>query len=360
MSVMRDYRDGTWRYRKVVKLPDGRKVRLTGTPAINTKQAAEAAERLHISRALDPTAQKKEVPTFAKFVDDRWWTTYPAAAGNRSTTKTEKEIHLRLHLKPMLGGVPLDKVRGEVVSQTLAALRAKGLGEKSIKNILGTLRRILASAVEWGCLDGIPPLPRVKVPQPEWDFLSPEEAAKILSAARTEEERAILLFALHTGARAGELIAIEWGDLDFANRLVILRRSSTRGEVGPTKSGRERRVSMTPTLERGLKAIRHIRGPLVFCNPDGSPFRIGQLHEKLWGACRRAGLRKMRWHDLRHSFASQLAAAGVPLRQVQEWLGHSTLNMTMRYAHLAPGSGASLILALEPPAVATAWQRERT
>ena len=117
---------------------------------------------------------------------------------------------------------------------------------------------------------------------------------------------------------------------------------------------------MTPTLERALKTIRHIRGPLVFCNPDGSPFRIGQLHEKLWGACRRAGLREIRWHDLRHSFASQLAAAGVPLRQVQEWLGHSTINMTMRYAHLAPGSGASLILALEPPAVATAWQRERT
>ena len=229
MAVRRDSRDGTWRYRKVVKLPDGRKVRINGTPAINTKLAAEAAERAHILCALDPNGERKEVPTFAKFVDDRWWPTYPAAAGNRSTTKTEKEIHLRLHLRPMLGDVPLDQVRGEVVSRTLAALRAKGLGEKSVRNILGTLRRILASAVEWGCLDGIPPLPRVKVPQPKWDFLSPEDTAKVLAAARTEEERTILHFALHTGARAGELIAIEWGDLDFANRLVILRRSSTRG-----------------------------------------------------------------------------------------------------------------------------------
>jgi site-specific recombinase XerD len=109
-----------------------------------------------------------------------------------------------------------------------------------------------------------------------WDFLSREETVKVLGAARTEEERSILLFALHTGARA----------------------------------------------------------------------------------CRRAGLREIRWHDLRHSFASQLAAAGVPLRQVQEWLGHSTINMTVRYAHLAPGSGASLILALEPSAVATTWQQE--
>ncbi len=85
---------------------------------------------------------------------------------------------------------------------------------------------------------------------------------------------------------------------------------------------------------------------------------LNQLHERLWGACRRAGLREIRWHDLRHSFASQLVTAGVPVRQVQEWLGHSTITMTMRYAHLAPGSGADLIQALEDPsAVARAWQR---
>jgi integrase len=358
MSVGRDARDGTWRYRKVVRLPDGRKVRINGTPAINTKQEAEAAERSHILRALDPKPERKEVPTFERFVEDRWWPIYPAAAGNRFTTKYEKEIHLRVHLVPVLGSVPLDKVRGEVVSRLLAALRRKGLGEKSVKNIQATLRRILASAVEWGYLDSIPPFPRVKVPQARWDFLSAEEAGTLVGAARTEEERAILLFALHTGARAGEQLAIEWGDLDWANHLVVLRRSSTRGEVGPTKSGRERRVPLTGTLERALKTIRHLRGPLVFSNPDGAPLRLDQLHERVWGACRRAGLRKIRWHDLRHSFASQLASAGVPLRQVQEWLGHSTITMTMRYAHLAPGGGANLISALESPAVATAWQQK--
>jgi hypothetical protein len=77
-AVVRDSRDGTWRYRKVVKLPDGRKVRINGTPAINTKQAAEAAERAHIIRALDPESELKEVPTFEEFVDDRWW---PARSG---------------------------------------------------------------------------------------------------------------------------------------------------------------------------------------------------------------------------------------------------------------------------------------
>jgi integrase len=358
MAVGRDRRNGNWRYRKVVELPDGRKVRITGTPAINTKQAAEAAERAHIIRTLDPKAERKEVPTFRVFVEDRWWPTYPAAAGNRFTTRYEKESHLRVHLMPALGSLLLDKIRGEVVSRLLATLRGKGLSEKSVKNVQATLRRILASAVEWGYLDSVPLLPKVKAPQPKWDFLSAEEAVALVGAARTDEERAILLFALHTGARAGEQIAIEWGDVDWTNHLVVLRRSSTRGEVGPTKSGRERRVPLTPTLEKALRQIRHLRGPLVFSNADGSALRLGQLHERLWGASRRAGLRKIRWHDLRHSFASQLASAAVPLRQVQEWLGHSTITMTMRYAHLAPGGGADLIRALESPAVATVWQRE--
>ena len=69
---------------------------------------------------------------------------------------------------------------------------------------------------------------------------------------------------------------------------------------------------------------------------------LWQLHERLWSACRRAGLREIRWHDLRHSFASQLVMKGVPLRQVQDWLGHSTMAMTMRYSHLAPGAGHAI------------------
>jgi Cu+-exporting ATPase len=72
-----------------------------------------------------------------------------------------------------------------------------------------------------------------------------------------------------------------------------------------------------------------------------------QLHERLWGACRRAGLRKIRWHDCRHSFASQLVMGGTPLRQVQEWLGHSTIQMTMRYSHLSPGGGREFMAALD-------------
>lgn len=100
-------------------------------------------------------------------------------------------------------------------------------------------------------------------------------------------------------------------------------------------------------MAKALRQIKHLRGPLVFCNADGSPYTLDQLHERVWAASRRAGLRRITWHSLRHSFASQLAMAGVPLPQIQAWMGHSTITMTMRYAHLAPGGGDELIKALE-------------
>jgi integrase len=105
---------------------------------------------------------------------------------------------------------------------------------------------------------------------------------------------------------------------------------------------------MTPRLAEALKAIRHLKGDLVFSQSDGAPLDPWRLRRLLDRACRRAGLRRIRRHDCRHSFASQLVTSGVPLPQVQAWLGHSTIHMTMRYAHLAPNNGADLIRALDP------------
>jgi integrase len=379
MAVRRD-EEGRWRYRKVIKLPDGRKVRISGTPTLNTKIEAEHAEREHVLRMLHPPLQpveKREVVTFEKFVDEHWMQTYPDSVGNRPSTIEEKELHLRLYLKPALGSVKLDEIRGEVVDRLFAGLRkhrpvGKGAGNKrkpgeglrvlspkTIRNVRATLRRILASAVEWGVIDRLPLLPRVKVVDKGWDFLTREESDTLIAAARDDEERALFMFALRTGARAGEQLALRWGDIDWNKREVVFRRSATGGRIGPTKSGRERRVQMAAGLVEALRKVKHLRGELVFSRMDGEPLTIWQLHDRLWGACRRAGIRKIRWHDLRHSFASQLVTAGVPIRRVQDWLGHSTITMTMRYAHLAPGSGGELIAALEnPSAVAKAWQTD--
>ena len=126
--------------------------------------------------------------------------------------------------------------------------------------------------------------------------------------------------------------------MDFETRIISIRRSAPKWlvvEKSP-KSNRHRRVDLTPELAAALEKIRH-GGELVICNPDGSKLRPGSCHEILWAAQRKSGLRRIKWHDLRHSFASILTTGGAPLRIVQSLLGHSTIRMTERYAHLAPG-----------------------
>ncbi len=178
MPVRQD-NDGRWFFRKVVTLPDGTTKRISGWPAINKAWAAKKAEEDAILRFVDEArrpandqASKEEIPTFGKFVDERWLPTYPAAAGNRATTTKEKMMHVRLYLKPVLGKLRLDQIKGEVVDRLFASLRSprpagrdgkrtRVLSAKSIKNIRVTLRRILASAVEWEVIEKLPALPEV-------------------------------------------------------------------------------------------------------------------------------------------------------------------------------------------------------
>jgi hypothetical protein len=126
---------------------------------------------------------------------------------NRHSTIVEKESHLRLYLKPAFGNLRLDAIGKEQVDRFYADMTKKGLSEKSRKNIGGTLRTILGTALEWEVIDKLPKFPKIKVPAPEWDYYNAEESALLLSKARTPEEKALLMFPLRTGARAGEQYA---------------------------------------------------------------------------------------------------------------------------------------------------------
>jgi site-specific recombinase XerD len=120
-----------------------------------------------------------------------------------------------------------------------------------------------------------------------------------------------------------------------AGRLRVLR-SRVRGIEGAPKSGKAREVPLSPEAAAALRAHKHLRGPYVFCQEDGEPMTADMMRRPLEHACARAGLRNVSWHDLRHSFAGHLVMRGVPLRAIRELLGHSTIEMTMRYSHLSP------------------------
>ncbi|MCP4545741.1 MAG: site-specific integrase [bacterium] len=164
------------------------------------------------------------------------------------------------------------------------------------------------------------------------------EQSTRLMAQLDGQLRVLVLTALRTGMRRGELLALKWACVDFLHSVIRVEASDWQGKLGPTKTGRARNIPMTQELRAALeKHRRHSsESEFVFCNSDGKPLRFTQIKRPLYAACRAAGLPEVQWHVFRHSFASQLVMEGVNLKAVQELLGHRSFNMTLRYSHLAP------------------------
>jgi site-specific recombinase XerD len=150
--------------------------------------------------------------------------------------------------------------------------------------------------------------------------------------------------------------------MDLVSGRIVVRRSVWNGIVGPPKGGRSREVALSPEAVRALKAHRHLRGELVFCTSDGRMLKKNECKHPLWRACKQAGLRRIGWHVLRHTFASHLVMRGAPLKAVQELLGHAAIDMTMRYAHLSPDTCRDAVALLDrgDQVMATKWQRKES
>ncbi len=268
---------------------------------------------------------------------------------NKPSTVDAKNAALTFHLLPLIGDLPLDQVTYAVIEDLKLALASKKitrvaadkldtarkLSPKTINNCLIVLRRMLRVARKRGLIAQVPEFEMLKAPPPDFDFLDFEEADRLVAAAEGQL-RTMILVALRTGMRHGELLALRWQDVDLVAGRITVRRNVVRGIVGTPKSGKPREIPLGEDVLGALKAHRHLRGPLVFCDAGGDMLTDSEQKHPLAHACRRAGLRSVGWHTLRHSFASHLAMRGVALKVIQELLGHASILMTMRYAHLAP------------------------
>jgi integrase len=342
MSVRKDIRDGTWRYRVIVKPPNGKGIRISGTPQINTKVAAEIAEREHIQRVLSPppsptVSPAKEVPYFGEFADE-FMETY-VAANNKPSERHSKKGILSIHLRPAFGLKRLDEISVREIEQLKAKLLKKELSPKRINNILAVLSKILSYAREVEVLESMPAVRLLRLPPAKFDFLTFEELELLVTAGEPEPEwRTAILVGAEAGLRMGEIIALEWEDIDLRKRELKVMRSSWHGQVTSPKSGRSRTIPLTERLSAALKGHRHLRGARIFCGPGGEPWTRHLMRKRLYRIYKRAGLRIMGWHVLRHTFCSHLAMRGAAPKAIQELAGHTTLTMTMRYMHLAPAA----------------------
>lgn len=324
---------GKWCADVIVEIPGQGRKRLRRKSPIQTRRGAEQYANLLAESALSTSTPFDSERRFSEHAVD-FLENY-AVANNKFSEVSTKEVILRVHLVPALGDRRLSEIGPAQIEQYKAQKLKDGLARKSVNNHLTVLRKALVVAQEWGLLAEVPVVKRLKVAKPEFDFLSFDEADRLLDAAEAEW-LPMIGTALQTGLRLGELLALRWEDVDLVAGRILVRQAVAFGELGTPKSGRGREVPLSDTALRTLKAHRHLMGPLVFCAPDGSMMPRDKPRHPLHRACRRAGLRLIGWHALRHTFASHLVMRGAPIRAVQELLGHASIEMTMRYAHLSP------------------------
>jgi integrase len=180
------------------------------------------------------------------------------------------------------------------------------------------------------------------------EVFSPEEVLALCRAAADEQDAAIYLTAPYTGLRRRELIALCWREVDFANNLIRVRASFAAGHLTTPKSGKIRSVPLAPQVAGALALLGqrddHIgEDDLVFPGQDGLHLDGSALRRRYYQALAAAGLRRLRFHDLRHTFATRLIAKADIVR-VQEWMGHADIQTTRKYLHFAPRPDDALLV----------------
>jgi integrase len=381
----------------VCEFARGRRINIARADVMPPAEARDKARQIiaDFSRGIDPAAAKRadKVPTLGEFLDGQFkeWATSHYADGDAT----------RLRLKavfPDLLRVQLDEVTPWHVEKWRAARVKAGAKASTLNRQLNPLKKALGLAAEWGVIASNPIAGAAKLRKTDTGarvrYLSPEEDARLRAALRAREERirrqrrsanrwrsargyALLpriardeyadhltpavLLSLNTGIRRGELFNLFREDVDLERKVLTIVGEDALGEDRHTKSGQTRHVGLNreahDVLELWLEQTDGAPRDYVFPGEDGG--RLTNLRTAWDKVLDDAAITAFRWHDLRHTFASNLVMRGVDLNTVRELLGHQDLKTTLRYAHLAPHVTAAAVAVLDEPAAVTTTKRRR-
>ncbi len=345
------------------KRKDGRWVAAMTVDALKRKYfygrtRAEAAAKLgaavvELGKGQAPSTNERLA--LGQFLMD--WLSDTAKPSVRPSTFKGYEGKVRTHIVPGLGKIHLVKLTPRQVETFLNEKRTAGLSPQTVQHLRAILRAALSDAVKWGLIsrnvaalvDG----PRV--PHRDVQPLSPDEAKGLLEAAGNHRLGALFSVALAVGLRQGEALGLGWNDIDLDAGALTVRKTLQRVAgsfvFGEPKTVRSRRTIALPAV--AVSALRTHRtrqmeerlaaGPLwedvglVFTTATGRPLQGSNVTRAFQQLLAGAGLRRQRFHDLRHSCASLLLAQGVHPRVVMEILGHSQIALTMNtYSHVLP------------------------
>jgi len=255
---------------------------------------------------------------------------------NKYSEQLNKKCVLRAHLNPFFGNKPLDKISNLDIESYKAQKMQSGLSNKTINNHLLVLNKCLKMAQEWDEIVRTPKIKLLKVEPQKFDYLKIEEHQMLLDHC-DETLHEMVLLAINTGLRFGELIALEWDDINFINKMMTVQRSISMGRLGSTKSNKIRYIPLSNNALEILQA-RAKKNGYIFSENKNEPLKQHRCIIQLHRACDRANMRRIGWHALRHTFASCLAQNGVSIFELKELMGHSDIKTTMRYSHLTTSS----------------------
>jgi integrase len=353
---------GRWR------TPDGQRVNRRlgpkrtrgGSDGLTRAQAEQAMRRLQAEdaarRPVEPILELVTVDQAAERLRERI-----AIEGARLSYRQNCESMQRVHVSPAIGKRKIASVTTRDVERLASSILEKGASPKTVRNVMTFLHSVFALAVRkgWAAANPVadaarPRRRREGDADPDLQFLTLDELDAVIDVipdhavdrdALGPVLRLVILAAGTTGLRQSELIGLRWRDVDLRAQRVRVRNAWVRYEhssEGKSDLSTKRSVPMTDRLAGELKKwrLRTVFGnedDLVFAHPElGVPLDRTKVTRRFQAACAEAGVRQIRFHDLRHTFATALAAAGVPLRTIQEYLGHADLKTTQIYAHYAP------------------------
>jgi len=345
-----------------------RKAKRIGTGAVGKKAAKQAAEQIQARLALGQTAFDRPqtsltleayVETFLERIEQT----------RKHTTHADYRKIFDRYVFPVFKGQDLQQITREKVKAFAVGCLQRGLSAKTVQNIIRTLSSLFSHAIEDNLITANPALrpgkflPKISKRR-SINPLTREELALFLAHTKTVAPTLYPAFlcAARTGLRQGELLALQWEDVSFAGRFVEVRRNFTHGKMTTPKSGESRRVDLSRELTATLETLQldrqfeaATRGwkevpPWVFCNEQGQPLNQNRIRLKFFRLLKGAGVRQVRFHDLRHSFASLLLQNGESPVYVKDQMGHSSIQVTVDlYGHLIPGGNKQAVDRLDTP-----------
>lgn len=350
------------------RLPDGRQVQKKLGPAWSgrgrpptgylTKRGVEAWLRDTLDAARRGTLPGL-VRTGATVADAaaEWLRYVEQDRDCRPSTLRDYRSILEVHVLPRLGELKLEDLTPAVIEEWRSGLHgARGgqLTNRSRNKALTILGGVLERARKVYRMPSNPARDvealRQRYDETRFDFYSPEEVHALARAAASEQDAAVFLTAAFTGLRRGELVALRWRDVDFERSAIRVTGSYVNGHLASPKSGRGRVVPMLPGVAEVLAKLSQRElwtddDDLVFPGEVGNYLDASALRRRFVAARERAGLRKIRFHDLRHTFGTLAVRGAESLVELQAWMGHADITTTMRYTHYREQEDAAARLA---------------